>query len=277
MTALILWVTAFALGVERLNVIVTIPPLGSLTRELVGDKGEVIVLLPPGASPHVYEPTADKMKLIARADLFVENGAGLEMWAEKMLKGISNPKLKVVEASKGIKLIGARMKRGGNPHVWLDPILAKKMARNIETALEEVDPQNSPYYRGRLEKLLTKLDALDKEIKKRLSKLKDKRAVVFHPAWDYFARKYGIEIVGVIEKSPGKSPTPRDIAAIVKDIRRYRVRVLFIEPQLNPKVAEMIAREAGVNLATLDPLGTIKEDYFKLMRRNLKAIEEAFK
>ncbi len=276
-------VLSLAFGADRLNVVVTIPPLGSLTRELVGDKGEVIVLLPPGASPHVYEPTADKMKLIARADLFVENGAGLEMWAEKMLKGSSNRKLVLVEASKGIKLIGAKAghegkrTRGGNPHVWLDPILAKKMAHNIEKGLEQVDPENKAYYRENLRKLQAKLDALDREIRRRIGGIRDKRAVVFHPAWDYFARRYGIQIVGVVEKSPGKSPTPRDIATIIREIKRYKVKVIFIEPQFNPKVAEMIAHEANVKLATLDPLGSSKEDYFKLMRRNLKAIEEVFR
>jgi len=189
----------------------------------------------------------------------------------------------LIEASKGIKLIGARTGRkgerlrGGNPHVWLDPILAKKMAHNIERGLEQVDPENKVYYRENLRRLKAKLDALDKEIKERIGGIKDKRAVVFHPAWDYFARRYKIQIVGVVEKSPGKSPTPRDIAAIVKQIKRYKVKVIFVEPQFNPKAAQVIAREAGVKLAVLDPLGSSKEDYFKLMRKNLKAIEEAFR
>lgn len=263
----------------KLRIVVTIPPLKSLAEGVVGERGEVEVLLPPGASPHTYEPTAKAMRKLSEADLLVMIGAGLEPWAEEMVKGVGGGKLRVVEASKGIKLLGAKEgKRGtGNPHIWLDPLLAVKMARNIAEALVEIDPQGEGIYRENFEKLRRRLKELHEEIKKRLAPFRNKRVVTFHRAWDYFARRYGIEIVGAIEEIPGRSPTPRQIARIIDAVRRYGVKLVFAEPQFNPKAAEVIAREAGVKLLLLDPLGSPKEDYFKLMRRNLKALEEGFK
>ena len=123
------------------------------------------------------------------------------------------------------------------------------------------------------------MDELHISIASTVEKFKTRKYVSFHPAWDYFARQYGLESVGVIEEAPGRRPTPRKIKKIISLIKKHDIRAVFAEPQLNPKVAEVIAREADVKVLLLDPMGgsNIKDrnSYLGLMKYNLKVFQEA--
>jgi zinc transport system substrate-binding protein len=277
----------------------TILPLGDFCRQLGGKQVEVLVLVPPGASPHVFEPPPSVIARAARARVFVYTGAGLEPWAEKLLRSRDPRNLEVVEAVRGIPLLrdveedhhgeGAHEKHegqdhhhhaGGNPHVWLDPVLAQGICRRITAALIKVDPEHRAAYEANLQSYLKKLEALHQEIARRVSAWRQKDFVCFHPAYSYFARRYGLRQVGVIELSPGREPTPRHLQRIVAAIKKHGIKVVFAEPQLNPRVAEVIAREAGVKVLLLDPMGgrpPYGGDYLKLMRYNLAILDEAMK
>ncbi|HXX82016.1 MAG TPA: metal ABC transporter substrate-binding protein, partial [Thermodesulfovibrionales bacterium] len=232
---------------EPLRVVASISPIGDMVKEVGGDRVVVRVLLPPGASPHVFEPTTGTAKDIAQAKLFFGVGAGLDFWAEKLVRA-SKEQIRVILLSEGMKLVheeGDHGHEAANPHVWLDPLLAMEMVRKIEETLAETDPQGAHTYRVRSTQYITKLQALDTEIRNTISTFSTKSFVSFHPAWDYFALRYGLKSVGVIEESPGKEPSPKKLQEIVKAIRNYHIRAVFAEPQLNPKTAEVIAREAG--------------------------------
>jgi ABC-type Zn uptake system ZnuABC Zn-binding protein ZnuA len=242
---------------------------------------EVRVLLPPGASPHVFEPTVGMAKALSQARLFFEVGAGLEFWAEKLVKA-TNENIRTVILSEGMKLLQGEAHHGGehemgNPHVWLDPVLAIEMVKKIEKALEDTDPHGADTYRRRSAEYIMKLQSLDAEIRKTISTFTIKKFVSFHPAWDYFAMRYGLKSIGVIEESPGKEPPPKKLQAIVKAIKDSHMRAVFAEPQLNPKVAEVIAHEAGVKVIMLDPEGGLpgRETYLGLMKYNLDRMKEA--
>jgi len=220
-------------------------------------------------------------KELYQSKLFFEVGAGLDFWAEKLVKGIKSD-IRVVVLSNGMKLLkeeggGGHEHGAGNPHVWLDPVLAAQMVRKIQKVLEETDPRGAEIYRKRGADYIGKLKILDAEIRKTIETFAIKSFVSFHPAWDYFALRYGLGDAGVIEESPGKEPVPRKLEAIVKAIRHYHIRAVFAEPQLNPKIADVIAQEAGVKVVMLDPIGGLpgRETYLELMRYNLRQMKDA--
>lgn len=283
---LLLCLLAFSLSAsgvlaQPLKVVASISPVGDMVREVGGDRVVVRILLPPGASPHVFEPTPSTAKDISQARLFFGIGAGLDSWAEKLVRA-SKETIRTILLSEGMKLLREERDHGhghetANPHIWLDPLLATEMVRKIEKTLEETDPQGAHAYRMRSAEYITKLQALDAEIRNTVSTFSIKSFVSFHPAWDYFALRYGLKGVGVIEESPGKEPSPQKLETIVKAIRHYQIRAVFAEPQLNPKTAEVIAHEAGVKVIMLDPEGGLpgRETYLGLMKYNLARLKEA--
>lgn len=278
---------------QRIKVTASIFPLADIIGHIGGDRVDVDVLIPPGASPHVFEPTPEAFRRFARTQLFVMVGAGLEFWAEKLVDATAGSHLVVIQASDGVSLIPllrhhhqmpheAQEGHGheeGNPHVWLDPVAMKSLAERIAAALEDLDPGHAGEYRRRLQGYLERLDVLDEEIREVVSGFRIRQYVTFHPAWSYFSRRYGLEEVGVIQESPGRDPTPRQIETIVQDIRRYQIQAVFAEPQYSQAAANAIAQEAGVRVLLLDPLGGPnlpgRDSYIGLLEYNLEIMREA--
>ncbi len=290
----------------KLLVAATIVPLGDFCQRLGGDLVQVQVLIPPGASPHLFEPAPSVMARASRARVFVYIGAGLEPWATKLLRSRGSNNLMVVEAAQGIPLLGldehhhdhgaakAQAHTGqppdkegshethlaGNPHIWLDPVLAQDICRKIAGALIQADPDHRARYEANLKEYLAALEALHQEIQQRAHAWTLRDFVSFHPSFSYFARRYNLHEAGVIEEAPGREPTPRQLQDLVAAVRRSGIRVVFAEPQFNPRVAEVIAQEAGVKVLMLDPIGgppPYGSDYLKLMRYNLTALDEALR
>lgn len=293
MTGFVFLFTAFSAlrcYAGKLTVAASIFPVADMVKQVGGDHVEVITIIPPGASPHTFELKPGVLKKISSARVFFMIGAGMEYWNEKFVKSSGGKLMKVV-LSDGVDLIHEKEhhhgeKAGGlhseetfaNPHIWLDVEIAKSMVKRIVTALASVDSGHAPYYEERGIKYIAELDRLDQTIYKETGKFKIKKYVSFHPAWDYFARRYGLESVGVIESVPGKSPTPLDIKNIVGNIKKHGVKAVFAEPQFNPKVAEVIAREAGIKVLMLDPMGgqgiKERESYIDIMKYNLAVLQE---
>ena len=308
---LLLNVPAWGGSPEKIPVAASIIPLGDFCQKIGGDRVEVQVLIPPGASPHVYEPTPATVAKAQTARLLVYVGAGLDPWADRLVRSRGARDLAVVEAVQGLSLLGdvdsqhhdhheghGHEKEGlsheggskaasggkkaahphGNPHVWLDPVAVQGICRRIAEALIKIDPEHRPAYEANLGRYLAELEELNQEIAGKVAGFRLKEYVCFHPAFPYFARRYGLKEVGVIELAPGREPTPRHIQKIVQAIRKYGVKVVFAEPQLSHRVAEVIAREAGAKVLILDPLGgqpPYGTDYLKLMRYNLSVLEQA--
>jgi len=268
---------------QRLRVVASIAPLADFARQVGGDRVSVVRLLPPGASPHTFEPSARVMQQIADAALFIKIGAGLEFWADRMISA-ANKKITVVDCSQGIELIRdtehTHDGRGAaDPHYWLDPVICIKVVSRIEAAFVSADPANAAYYGRNASACRERLAALDREIAKRVETFRSREYVTFHSAWAYFSRRYGLRVAGVIEESPGREPTPKQIGRILDALRKMKVRVVFAEPQFSPRVAEAIAKEAGGRVLMLDPEGGQKgrETYVELMRYNISVMEQALK
>ena len=282
----------------KVPVITSIFPVADMVQQVGGDHVDVTFVLPAGASPHTFEPKPSLVRTFSSARIFFMIGAGLEFWADKFVK-LAGPELMTVVLSQGVDLIettehdhetrhhekettvSENKPMVANPHIWLDPVIAKSMVNKITAALCEVDHQNVSYYKQRSLDYLQALDKLHQMIQETVSNFKMKKYIAFHASWDYFARRYGLESVGVIEAAPGRNPTPIQIKNIVAMINKYHIRAVFAEPQLNYQAAQVIAREADVKVLLLDPMGNPKQKYgntyMDLMKHNLNIFKGAMK
>lgn len=279
-----------AVGKDHLLVAASIDPLADFARRVGGDRVEVFTLVPPGASPHTYELKPSQVTQVARAHLLVLNGVGFEFWADKLVKAVDNPALVVVDTSKGISILeagdgehatrrGGHGHSGGNPHIWLDPRQAMVQVGHIRDALIRADPDRAAMYRENATRFLSELEDLDREIVAEVEGWRRRQFIAFHPAWVYFARRYGLEQVGVIEASPGREPSPVELARIVQTAKRIGATAIFAEPQFSSKAAEIIAHESGAQVLFLDPLGSSLKDrgYIAMMRYNVAQMASALR
>ncbi|OGW36278.1 MAG: hypothetical protein A2Y97_07535 [Nitrospirae bacterium RBG_13_39_12] len=267
---------------DKIKVIASITPLADFVKQVGGERVNIKLLLPPGASPHIYEPTPKTINDVSNAKVFVKIGAGLEFWAEKIIKASGNKKLVIVDSSSNIPLLRENHTHGSSvadPHIWLDPEIAGSIITKIENALIEADPQHAEFYKQNAYIYKKKLAQLDKEISEKVKTFRIKEYVTFHPAWNYFSKRYGLKVVGVVEESPGKEPGPRHIEKIIREINRIGCRVIFVEPQFNPKIAEAVAHESNARILFLDPIGGQKgrETYLDMMRYNISVMESVMK
>ena len=249
---------------NKIGVVVTILPQAEFVERIGGDKVKVTVMVPPGASPHTYEPTPSQLKEVSNAKMYAKVGSGIEFelaWMDKILS--VNKKMLVVDCSKGIELID------NDPHIWLSPKNAKIMVENIYQGLVQVDPANQEYYARNKEKYLQELDKLDNEIARALSGRENRKIMVYHPAWTYFAREYGLEQIP-IEKE-GKEPTPQGIASLIRQARENNITVIFASPQFSTKTADVIAKEIDGRVVLISPL---EKNYLENMRKVAKAFKE---
>jgi zinc transport system substrate-binding protein len=249
---------------DKINVATTIAPLAEFVRAVGGDRVEVTVVVPPGAEPHTFEPTPSLMVGISKTDLYIMNGAGLEFWIDRIFE--ANKDMTVVDTSKGIDLI-SESEDEMDPHIWLSLKNAAIQVENICSGLIQVDPANRDYYSQNRDDYLEKLKALDEELKDSFVTSKKKIFVVHHPAWTYFARDYAIDQVPLMENE--KEPGPKYLSQVIDLARENNITTIFIEPEFNPKSAEVIAREMNASITTLDPLAG---DYLNNMRYAGRAI-----
>ena len=232
---------------EKIEVVVTIPPLADFVESVGKEKVEVTVMVPPGASPHTYEPTPSQLKKVSQARMYFKVGSGVEFeltWMEKLI-GV-NKDMMVVNSSEGIEVMG------NDPHIWLSPANARMMVENICDGLIEVDRENEEYYVENKNQYLEELTQLDEFIRERLKGIRGKKFMVYHPSWGYLAREYGLEQIPI--EHAGKEPTAKEIKDAVEMAQKDDIKVVLVSPQSSTKSAEVIAKEIGGGIMFIDPL-----------------------
>lgn len=258
-------------------------PLYCWTANVAGDNAVVENLLPPRAEPHEYAFTPGDARKLSRAHLIVVNGVGLEAWLPKFLRSSPAAAARIVTTSAGLnhQLIAGEHHQHeiahGNPHVWLDPQLAAVAVSNILTALQRIDPDRSRAYATNAQAYIQKLQKLDAEIARTLSGLTNRAIVTYHDAFPYFARRYGLEIAGVVEQVPDVNPTPKYLSRLGRTMRARGIRVIFVAPNSTTRLARRIADDLHVKLVELDTLesGPLSPSaYEERMRHNAEVLRK---
>ncbi len=306
LTAARLEAEATTTSVEKLCAVATIAPLADWVKNVGGNEVEVVTLVPPGTSPHTFEPSPSDLRLIARSRLFVAVGLGLDDWSTRLAR--SNKGIRLLQLGNRLKEQGVlpqdlptpetlnvedgdhhegnevhehghthtHSHGGTDPHFWLDPLLAKQAVTEIENVLTEIAPDRAATWQRGAKVYCEQLAALDREIQQMLAGCKGQRLVSSHNAFAYFAKRYGLVVAGVVEEYPGKQPSERDIKKLVQRLRAKGIKTIFAEPQMDTRLARIIAGEVGGTVGILDPEGTAqRQSYLELMRYNAQQVKAA--
>lgn len=238
-----------------LHVLVTISTFESFARAVGGSRVVVDSLVPVGASPEDYQPTPPDIEKLHAADILIENGLGLESWLERTIDNAKNPSLVIVTATRGLPV------KNGNPHLWMDPELARGYVRAIRDELISRDPAGKNEYVRNAARYDATLVALEREIAGKIATIPpaSRSMIVFHNAWQYYDDRFGLRTIGVLELSPGQEPNPQYISQLISLAKSNHVRAVFAEPEYSPKLVDALAESAGISTVENlydDSLGT---------------------
>jgi ABC-type Zn uptake system ZnuABC Zn-binding protein ZnuA len=238
-----------------IRIVATTTTLASIAQGAAGDKADVRSLVPVGVSPEDFQPAPDAIEALRNADVLVENGAGLEGWLDATIRNAANPNLRIVVCTDGLPVVN------GNPHLWMDPVYARAYVAKIRDALVAADAAHAGAYRTAAAAYDKTLVALTARTKTKINTIPAARRtmIVFHNAFDYYARRFGLKIVGAIEPIAGAEPNPAHIADLVRLARAEHVPAVFAEHEYSDKLARALAESAGgLKVAFLydDSLGT---------------------
>lgn len=302
-------------SVDRMEVVVTLPVFTSMVEAVGGDHVTVRSIVPPGADAHTYEPTPRDLQAVSNATVVFANGAGLEEWLKPLIESAGGSKVPVYEILDGIDVQAEEQghdhevasegttpeeephqekasegataeeehhhEHGGlNPHLWLDPGYAERYAERIADVLREHDQAHAAQYRANAVKYQGEIKAFDAWAEQEVATIPEQRRklVTFHDAYPHFAAHYGLEVIGVVVKSPGQEPGPTEVARLVDQIREQGVPTIFVEPQFNPKLAETLADEAGIKTAVLYSDSPAEDQgYLDMMRTNVQNVVEGLR
>lgn len=274
---------------QRPLVVTSFYPVFDLTRAVAGDDFELICLTPPGGDPHNVDPAPEMVRQMTDASGIIVLGLGMDAWVERLAP--AEKKQAIVRLGDGLntRKIGAGLLAGetgethdpdeADPHVWLDPTLAMKMAERACDGLMQLRPEFREALIVRRDILLKQLAILDQEFKVMSAKLAERKVVTFHGAFGYLFDRYDLEVIGTIEPFPGQEPSAKYLRALVEAIRSFDVKVVFSEPQLPDRLAKVIAEEVHAKVARLDPCETIlienpQATYLERQRMNLQTLRE---
>jgi zinc transport system substrate-binding protein len=234
-----------------LKIAATIFPVYDIARNIVGDKIQVVQVVPPGASPHTFEVTPQTALELQGVKAIFKIGNGLDDWIDGAAQS-GSPDAPIFMLSNRINL--REFSDGSvDPHYWLDLNNAQIIARNIFEDILKIDPTNKDYYQKNLDEYLNELQIADKKISTTLADVSQKNIATFHDAWYYFAQRYGLNVITAFEPFPGKEPTPQYLSGFINDIKKYNLKVVFIEPQFSAQSLYQIAKDQGVNLVLINP------------------------
>jgi zinc/manganese transport system substrate-binding protein len=295
LASLLLGANAFA--DEKLKVVTTIQDLASLTKEVGGDKVDVVSIARGYQDPHFVEPKPSFLMLLKNADLLEAVGLELEIgWLPPLLDQSRNDRIRpgqkgYLDLSNGVEILDrptGTVNRSmgdvhplGNPHYWLDPANAVRIAIQIERKLAELRPADTAYFEGRLNTFKLHINEANKKWMAELAPFRGAKIVTYHNSWPNFARHFGLNVVGYVEPKPGVPPSPSHTFELINQMKAQGVKAIVMEPYFDSKTPQSIAERTGANLVILYPsVGGGKsgtDDYFSLFDTNLANLKKALK
>lgn len=256
---------------DVLRVGVSVVPQKYFVERIGGQWVDVTVLVPPGADAHTYEPKPAQLKALSQAQLYFRIGIEFEAaWMDRLVAGSA---LRVVDTTQGVTFIPMaeghhhedeeeHEEGAPDPHIWLSPRLVKVQAQNIHAALVAADAAHRESYDENLRQFLGEIDALDADLQESLRTLASRKFMVFHPAWGYFAYDYDLEMIPI--EVGGQEPSAQEMASLIAEAKEEGIRIVFAQPSLSARTAEIVAREIGGEVLLIDPMA---EDWPTNLRR----------
>ncbi|AJO19648.1 MULTISPECIES: metal ABC transporter substrate-binding protein [Bacillus] len=305
---------------DTLDIYTTIYPLEDFAKKVGGEYVNVKSVYPPNVEAHTYEPSSKTMAEISDSDAFIYSGVGVEGFADKAVNTLKNSNVKIVKAGEGIALLSreeegehddhAHEEEHGDhdehaheeehehgeaeghdhhhdhgdhdPHVWLDPVLAEKMAENIKDQLVKLDPEHEKTFTKNYESLKKDLEQLDKDFKQTVDKADKKEILVSHAAYGYWEKRYGIKQISVLGLSPTEEPSQKQLENIVKTAKEHNIKYVIFESNVSSKISEIIKKEIGAESLTMKNLESVTKediesgkDYTTIMKENLTVLKKA--
>lgn len=271
---------------KRLRIGITLHPYYSYVSNIVGDKAEVVPLIPAGFNPHAYEPRAEDIKRIGGLDVVVLNGVGHDDFAERMIAASEKPDVALIEANAGVPLLAAtgQAARGAgkvvNPHTFLSISASIAQVNTIARGLGKLDPDNAKAYRQNARAYGKRLRTLRAQALGQLSQERgaELRVATIHGAYDYLLREFGLEVTAVVEPAHGIEPSPSQLKKTIDQLKELDVQVIFSEMDFPSTYVETIQRESGVHLYPLTHISYgeyTPRKYEEEMTRNLDTVVRA--
>jgi zinc/manganese transport system substrate-binding protein len=247
----------------KLNIAASLPDLASIASYVGGDRVTVFSIARNTSDPHSVEVLPSYMVRVSRADIYLKVGLGLDQWADQIIDGARNNRIRLVDCSKGIAVLEKPTSKvdasmgdvhpDGNPHYWLDPDNGILLAQTIANALTSADPEGSATYAANLAKFQAEETRRMTQWKAEAAEIANRNIITYHSSWVYFAHAFGFEILGKLEPVPGIPPTGSHLAELAAIIRRSKVRMVLQEPYFSEEGANYLARETGVKVLKLPP------------------------
>jgi ABC-type Zn uptake system ZnuABC Zn-binding protein ZnuA len=247
----------------KIRVAASLPDLASIAASVGGDAVEAFSIARAGANPHFVEVLPSYMIRVAKAQVYLKAGLGLDQWADAIVEGSRNGSIRVVDASSGVRVLEKPTGKvdasmgdvhpDGNPHYWLDPENGVRVAANVRDALKAADPARAARYDAGYEAFRAEAEGRIRALKARMAPLRGAAIVTYHSSWPYFADAFGLRIVGRVEPFPGIPPTARHLADLTASIKAEKVKVLIQEPYYPGKDADLLARNTGVRVFRFTP------------------------
>lgn len=278
---------------SALRVVTSITPLGHLVRAIGGKRVDVVVVVPPGSNPHTFDLTPEVLRNTRDARLLVQVGAGFEYWSDKLRANIHSDQFEIVsmlEPAMPWRIDGREAPRVAasesegddvheNPHFWLDPVRMIEAAQRVRTALIRVDPSHAVEYNDNAARFITSLRELDREIARETAGWRMRGYIAQHASWEYFAFRYGLTQEGLIERSPGREATPKELAELLRVMARSGAGVIFAETVSSTKAADALAQESGARVVLLDPVGSpdFGATYEEWLRTNVRRMADVMR
>jgi ABC-type Zn uptake system ZnuABC Zn-binding protein ZnuA len=277
---------------ELISVVATIFPIADMAAAIGGERVSVYTVLKPGQGPHTFEPTPGDVIKTSKAEIIFRVGFGLEEWLRDMLAQTNGGERIIVDLSSAVKM---PIESSGenhadhdehhdehhgtiNPHYWLDPTNMIDVAALIRDTFIKADRSGKAVYDANYAEVIKKITVLDQDIATLLAEPRTGREVIaFHAAWEYFARRYNIVIVDVVELMPGRESSAKRFAALIGTMKTHKIKAVLVEPQISPRLGQSLAKETGATVITVDPMGGGKgsSSYFELMRFNAASFQRA--
>lgn len=293
----IIIIFVFTHAYAQTKFVTTIHPFREILKNIIGDRGEVHQILPPNASPHTYELRPSDVRLIEAAKALFYGSENLDAWAVKFKNTNS---IELIEFLAEDYLIHFEEKHedqqaevrheggekehhhhdsGVDPHFWTDPLTVKSMLPALTEQLCAIDPSGCKIFKQNSDKFSRQLDSLHSKISKMLFPIHGSKVMISHPFFQYFFKRYGIELVGTIEAIPGREPTPKEIKRLIEKIKHENVKAIFDHIQLPDRAAKIIAESTGIKVYHLDPIGGVpgRYSYEELLLYNANIILEALR